>query len=216
MKRLQQTNTSSQLPRTRASRRHARPRCSPWCTLPGGRGGADRLGRLLLAAPSAGERSGTSSGFTHSPLTLRPVLACSTANGGLPYGRTARDAALARIARWPKCALLLLALKDPHASRQQRKDQYDATCRPDHLSQHHHVTCLSCRSIALRSRRWASSSVSSFRGSLAREQAARRSSAAWASARASRWLSTTVTVGSPAFVAAAGSFRACDLTATAM
>ena len=75
-------------------------------------------------------------------------------------------------------ALLLLALKDPHASRQQRKDQHDAACRPDHLSQQHHVTCLSCRSIALRSRRWARSSVPSSRGRLALEQAARRSSAA--------------------------------------
>jgi len=142
-----------------------------------GRGGTDRSDRLL-AAPSAGGRSATRSGFTHSPLTLRPVLACSTANGCLPYGRAARDAALARIARRPRFALPLLALKDPHASRQHRKDQHDATCRPDHLSQHHHVTCLSCRSIALRSRRWARSSVSSFPGNLAREQAARRSSAA--------------------------------------
>ncbi len=146
--------------------------------LPGGRGGADRLGRSLLATPSAGGRGGTRSGFTHSPLTSRPVLACSTADGRLPCGRAARDGPLARTARWPKFALLLLALKDPHDSRQQRKDQHDATCRPDHLSQHNHVTCLSCRSIALRSRRWASSSVSSFRGSPAREQAARRSSAA--------------------------------------
>jgi hypothetical protein len=141
------------------------------------RRGTDRSDRLL-AALSAGGRSGTRSGFTRGPLTLRPVLACSTANGCLPYGRAARDAALARIARRPRFALLPLALKDPHASRQHRKDQHDATCRPDHLSQHHHVTGLSCRSIALRSRRWARSSVSLFPGNLAREQAARRSSAA--------------------------------------